>query len=452
MKSQERNSPSPNQLTDFSVNQSSRSSFPERPREWSSLVRRHIRKALTLFGLGVAVAAVLLYWKAAPRAAGSAAASSPGIPVQTARAVAAGIGNPAQGVRHAPVSTFTGTGTLRAKREATLAFPVGGVVSRIDVADGASVLPGAPLATLDPIPFRAAVDQLASRLEFLTGRLHRSEALYKARAVTSEELDADRAEVAAVTAQLTTARWSLEHAVLRAPFAGKVTGRQVELGQVAAAGKTAFTLLGVDTLQVEVGIPASELDGLSLHGPVQVRLSESSGIAAVGRLDHAPVAGDPRSGAIAVTVNVPDPEGRLLPGMLVDCVFAGDSPVPTARDAFPAAQDVIPGAADVGSPGPGAVFVPLSALRVTADGPVVLRIENGRAQARPVRTGALRRDPVLVLSGLSPGDLLVNEPPDRLRSGDPVHIVDGHETAAGTGNSGSLATVVSKPDGRSVRP
>jgi RND family efflux transporter MFP subunit len=230
--------------------------------------------------------------------------------------------------------------------------------------------------------------------------------------VTREELDADRTDAAAVEAQLATARWNLDHAVLRAPFEGKVTGRRIELGEVVAAGAPAYTLLAVDTLQVEVAVPARDLAGLALDRPIAVRAADQPEITAFGALDHPPVAGDPRSGAVTLVVNVPDPEGRFLPGTLVECAVV-------ARNASPGST-----APAMASPGSSmcSVVVPLSALRVTTRGPVVFRVRDGRVESVPVRTGPVRGDAVRILSGLRPGDTIVNEIPDRLRDGDPVSI------------------------------
>jgi membrane fusion protein (multidrug efflux system) len=293
---------------------------------------------------------------------------------------------------------ITATGTLRADREADLAFAVDGVVARIPVEQGDAVTRGQVMARLDPVPIEAARDQAEARVRFLRLRLDRTENLYVNEAVSKEQVDADRAELQAAEAQLEMASWRVEQSVLRAPFSGKVLSSRIEPGEVVGSGMVVFTLLAVDTLEVEVGIPAKDLGAARARAAVQVRVPDLNGLTVPGVVDHVPVSSDPRAGSVAVLVRVPNPDGSLLPGLLVECTF-GEAPA---------------------SPAEPEVRVPVTALRITPGGPAVLRVEGGRAIEVSVEIGAVRGDEVVVLSGLRAGDVLVAEAPDRLRPGDPV--------------------------------
>lgn len=309
-------------------------------------------------------------------------------------------------VRPAAASTgeLRAVGTLRPRRHAPVAFAVAGVIGRLEVDEGVAVGEGTPLARLDTVPFTSAVQQAEARVRFLERSLERSENLHAQKALTDEELDAQRAELEATRAQLRLARWSLERAVLRAPFDGHVLVRHVELGQVVAAGTPAFEVAELTTLEFDAALAARDLGSLDATGPVLVISRDDPRLHARGRVDHAPLRSDQRSGSIPVRIVVENAERTLLPGMVVEARF-------TSRD--------------TGENGPR-VVVPLSALRVDDRGASVWRIEDDRAHKIRVELGPVRGEQVLV-TGLRPGDLVVDEAPDRLREGDAVVVVSRAE-------------------------
>jgi membrane fusion protein (multidrug efflux system) len=235
-------------------------------------------------------------------------------------------------------------------------------------------------------------------VRYLASRYERTVGLHERDLVADEKLDADRAELESARAEATLAAWRVERTELRAPFAAKVLRRSVEPGEVVSTDTEAFVLLAVDTLEVEVGIPARDAVHLVPGSEVAVRIDDL-GRTVPGFVDHLPVSGDPRAGSVAVTVKVPNPGHRLLPGLLGVCTFEapGDAPA-----------------------GGREIRIPVSAVRATPTGPVALVVRNGIAVEAPLETGEIRGDRVVVRSGLAEGDVLIHEAPDRLRAGDRV--------------------------------
>ncbi|MCA9754938.1 MAG: efflux RND transporter periplasmic adaptor subunit [Candidatus Eisenbacteria bacterium] len=294
----------------------------------------------------------------------------------------------------------TATGTLTAVREVRVGFPVSGVVARIEAHEGDRVRAGEVLASLDTVPYRAAADQARARAEFLRARLERSRALAESGAIAGEELDADEAELRAAEAELDRAEWNWQRSTLRAPFTGDVRSDRIELGQVVSAGEPAFELIAVDSLEVRVSVAVSDLARIDFTAPVDVRSVDRPAHAARGRIVHPPVSGDPRTSAVPILVRLDNRDRTLLAGTIAEVTFTGSSQVvrPT---------------------------VPLSSLRVASNGSVVYVVEDGTARARTIETGAVRDRLVEVTSGLDPDARVVAEPPDRLRDGDAVEIVEG---------------------------
>lgn len=290
------------------------------------------------------------------------------------------------------------SGTLEPRRQAPLAFAVGGVVTRLDGDEGSAVDAGAPLARLDRVPFESAVQQARARVDYLEKSLARSATLRAQKALSEEEFDAQEAELSGARAQLQMAEWNLDRSELRAPFDGHVVTRHLELGQVVAPGTPAFDFVELTTLEVDAALPATDLGGIDLDAAVVLISRDDPRIRAVGRVDHAPIRSDQRSGTIPVRVVVDNAERRLLPGMVVEVEFAPRTNVEGGSE----------------------IVVPLSALRLDDDGASVWRIEGDRVQRIAVELGPVRGARVVVSEGLHDGDRIVDEAPDRLREGDVV--------------------------------
>jgi membrane fusion protein (multidrug efflux system) len=287
------------------------------------------------------------------------------------------------------------TGTLAPRHELQVAFAVGGVVRDILVEDGEPVAEGDAIASLDLVPFQAALDQARSRVEFLSGRVRRSEELLAANAISAEEFEADRSQLRAAEAEVELARWNLDRATLRAPFDGRVVRTHLEPGQVIGAGTAAAHLIDAGELELRASVPARAVGAIPEAATFEVRAVADPRLTAPGRLHHRPFVGDERSGAVPLLIIVDNADGRLLPGLVVECEIADGVSGPELR-------------------------IPLSALQVEAEGNAVWVVESGRVTRNAVVTGAIRGDEVVILEGLRDGQTIVDRAPDRLREGDPV--------------------------------
>jgi RND family efflux transporter MFP subunit len=291
------------------------------------------------------------------------------------------------------------TGTLEPKHELQLAFAVGGVVEEILVEDGARVDRGDPIARLDLVPFQAAVTRARSRVEFLEGRVRRSEELLEANAISPEEFEADRSQLESARADARLADWNLGRATLRAPFDGRVVRTHLEPGEVIAAGTAAAHLIDSGELELRASVPANAVAEIPERAEFEVRAVADARLRAMGRLHHRPFRGDERSGAVPLLIVVDNAEGRMLPGLVVEC----DIP------------DGVSGSE---------LRIPLSALQVEADGPAVWKLEGDRVTRIEIELGPIRGDEVVVRAGLAAGDTLVDRAPDRLREGDRVQVAN----------------------------
>lgn len=295
-------------------------------------------------------------------------------------------------VQQAPLGGLSFAGEVRARERAELAFAVPGVVREVRVDVGATVRRGELLARIDAAPQQAQLASIEAdgrRLQALLDEaLRREQRLQAARdsgAATEAEWTAVQAEVkaaqealAAAQAQRTAAAWNQGQTELRAPFDGRVSLRQLEVGQAVGAGTVVVGLEGRGRelwLTVPGSLPLSTGQTLALQGP------SGSGESRVLQLSSRLEAG----GSRRVLVSAPEtwPTGEAVSVQL-----------------WPRAPAAL------------TLLVPLRAVQMDATRPSqgqVLRLPaNSTVPERvAVTLGALQGDQVEVRSGLKAGDQVV---------------------------------------------
>lgn len=204
--------------------------------------------------------------------------------------------------------------------------------------------------------------------------------------------EAAAAQLRAAEEGVKAARVQVEHSSVKAPFAGLVTQRNVEVGDMAAPGTPLFVIEDVSKMKIEAQVPESALAGLRPGAPAEVRIDAVSDPVRSGTLTEILPAGDPRSRTFTVRVVLDNPGGRLRSGMFARLVLSGDT-----REAI-----AIPEAAIVRRGPLAGVF---------------LVDEGSTARLRWITLGEARDGMVEVLSGLRSGERYVESPLEGLADG-----------------------------------
>ena len=294
-------------------------------------------------------------------------------------------------------------GSLRAVREVVLASEVAGRVTAIRFAAGAQVAPGQQLVQLFDAPERADRAAAKAKADFAGLQLARSRALEPSGAEPRELLEQRRAEHAQAQAAVRQIDARIVQKQLRAPFAGTLGVRQVNLGQYLNPGDPVATLTALDSLYVDFAVPQQDFSRLKTGATVDVL----SGAWPERSLTAPVTAVEPQVGKdtrnVMVQATLPNPGRALRPGMYV-----------TARLVLP--------------PVAGALVVPATAIQTSASGDSVMRVKirdagrSGTAEIIPVTTGRRFGNKVVVTSGLRPGDIVVTSGQLRVQPGAPVTL------------------------------
>jgi membrane fusion protein, multidrug efflux system len=309
-------------------------------------------------------------------------------------------------------------GTLQAYYDAKIYAQVPGYVHAWYRDIGAQVKKGDLLALIDTPEVDQQVTQAradlssagsAQKLSALTAA--RFDSLFAQGAVSRQDKDVDDADLAAKTDAVKSSQANLDRllatktfARIVAPFDGVVTGRTVDIGALvstSATGNPLFTVSDVHDLRLYVDVPQS-YSAQIVPGMV-------------------------------VTLTVPEYPGKTFPAKLVSSSGAINAQSSTMLVQFAADNQsglLKPGGyaqVSLGMPGAGAMLrLPASALMFRAAGlqVAILGLQD-RIVMKSVTIGTDLGTTVIVASGLSPGDRVVNNPPDSLSQGDKVRVA-GH--------------------------
>ncbi len=269
-------------------------------------------------------------------------------------------------------------------RRAVLAAEVAGRVEKILAGEGDRVASGRALAEIDT---RSQQQRLAEAEAVHRHRLElfrRAEKLLAKKSITEQQyLDAVTERDVAV-AQLETASLMLDKSRVEAPWPGTVAVRRVEVGDYVVPGQPVVELLEVRRLKVRAPAPASDVPYLRLGLAAEVRLDVYPGEVFRGEVTCLAAELDPSARTLDVEVEIPNPDGRLRPGMYARL----EMPRRTLEDA---------------------VLAPLAAVVELESSQVVYVVENERAVQRPVELGPVLGGEVVIARGLAAGERLIVE-------------------------------------------
>ncbi len=217
-----------------------------------------------------------------------------------------------------------------------------------------------------------------------------------------EDIQQAYAQLAQAEAGLAVIRVQLHDSTMYAPFAGTITQRNVEPGEIVSsfagsAQSPLFVLSQVDDVYVEFVVPAQHRAELQQGQTAQMAVDGLPGRIFEGRVEEIRPAADVASRTFGVKVRVPNPQGILRPGM-----FARGAIVVGVR------HDVLQ--------------IREQAVVTAASGPIVFVARDGRAIRQSVTLGDTHDGLVEVKSGLADGDQVVVQGQDALTDNQPVTL------------------------------
>ena len=321
--------------------------------------------------------------------------------------------NPPQTISAAKAATsewqprIEAIGSLRAVKGADLSLEVSGVVESISFNSGDDIEEGAPLIKLRTADDVARLRSLQAMAELSDLTYERDQKQFKMQAVSQATLDTDAANLKNAQAQVAQQQAILDKKFLRAPFAGHLGIRAVDLGQYLGPGTVIVTLQALDPIFVDFFVPQQSVDQMRIEQSVAVKVDAFKDRTFVGEISAINPKVDTGSRNVQVRATLKNPNHKLLPGMYATVDITTGSPK-------------------------NYVTLPQTAITYNPYGDTVYVVENkgvdadGKPQliARQtfVTIGPTRGDQVAVLKGVEDGDMIVTAGQIKLHNGSVVLI------------------------------
>lgn len=278
-----------------------------------------------------------------------------------------------------------------AAQEARLATRTSGTVRSVHADVGARVSSGQVLVRLDGAGLESAVAAAEASVTVAQKTYTRLANLARNGAATDQEVDQARAQLAMAEAKLAEARSGREYVVLTAPFAGTVTARNVDPGDLAVPGQPVMIVSGSSGVKVVSDAPALLASRIAVGDAVRILDPETGRHWPATVTRRVPVI-EQASNRFRVEARFDDAAaGTPLPGTFVRLAVAG-----------------------VQEPG---LLLPEDALVREGQLTGVFALEDGTLRLRWIRTGRSAGGMVEVLSGLGPETQVVRSPAPTLRDG-----------------------------------
>ncbi len=302
-------------------------------------------------------------------------------------------------------ATRPAVATLVAVHGVTLSAELPGLVRDINFESGASVRKGTVLVRLDTSAEEAQLQAAQAEAALAKLSLQRARTLRASESSTQADLDAAEARARAAAAQAAALEATIAKKVIRAPFDGRISIRQVEVGQYLAPGTPIASLQSVSPIHADFWLPQQALAELRPSQKVSLRTDTFPEAHWEGEITAVNPEVDVATRNVRVRATFPNADGRLRPGMYANV-------------------DV------VASEKHEALVIPATSVLFAPYGDSVFAIEkDGQAGAlvarqKFVRLGERRGDFVAVVSGLSAGETVVSGGAFKLRNGMPVAVND----------------------------
>ena len=299
------------------------------------------------------------------------------------------------------------TGSLRAVRGADLSAQASGVVDQIGFDSGNEVPAGKLLLRLKPNDDYAKLQQLRAAAELADQTYKRDQEQFAAQAISQATLDTDTSTLKSARAQVVAQQALSEEKIVKAPFAGRLGIRQVDIGQYLTAGTAIVTLQALDPILIDFYVPQQVLSQLKIGMAVNATVDTYPGASFKGVIESINAKIDTASRNVQVRASFHNADRRLVPGMFASVlVDSGDATT----------HITLPQTAITYNPYGDTVFV------VEQNGVDDKGKPRSIVQQRFVKLGPTRGDQIAVLDGIKAGEIIVTAGQMKLRNGIAVTI------------------------------
>lgn len=312
-------------------------------------------------------------------------------------------------------AVYTGTASLETDADALVVAKVGGEVRQILAEEGDRVQADQVMARLDGDRLRLEMERAQANLRKLEQEYQRNVQLHEKGLVSAGAFEDIKYELESLRAAYNLARLEYSYTEIRAPIEGVVAERFIKVGNTISPNDPVFHVTDMDPLIAYVHVPEREFRRLSPGQPAELVVDAIPRETFAAKIQRISPVVDAETGTFKITMEVPDPTGRLKPGMFGRFNIVWDA----REDAL-----LVPRVAVVDDETEQSVFV----------------VNDGKAERRAVRLGYPRGDRIEVVEGLEGDEQVVVIGQAGLKDGAGVEVIRREPALAedsGGGDSGA---------------
>jgi membrane fusion protein, multidrug efflux system len=308
--------------------------------------------------------------------------------------------------------TLTAVGTITAAQGANVTTELAGTVKEIAFESGATVTNGALLVRLDTSSEDAQLRAIEAQVDLARINAERTRALIASKAISQSDLDTAEATLKQNEANAENIRATIAKKTIRAPFAGKLGLRLVNLGEYLDVGKPIVSLQSLTPVYADFSLPQQELAQLS--DGMKVRLSSDTYTNRVfdGLVTAINPDLDTATRSVRLRATFDNADGLLRPGMFARIELL----LPTEQTVT-----VVPATSVLSAPFGDSVYI-IEQKPATNNAAAELVVRQ-----QFIRTGRARGDFVSIETGVKPGEKIVSSGVFKLRNG--MGVVENNELA-----------------------
>ena len=293
-------------------------------------------------------------------------------------------------------------GSLRAINGADLSSEVAGIVQSISFESGTEVEKDTPLLQLRADDDMAKLQALQAAEKLASITYERDQKQLKAQAISQAVADTDEAALNSAKAQTIAQQALIDKKTIKAPFAGHLGIRRVDVGQYLQPGTAIVTLQQLDPIYIDFTLPEQALSQVSTGQKVTAKIDALQNTDFDGTIDAINSKIDEATRSVQIRASFKNPDHKLLPGMFAKISIETGAPQ-------------------------HAITLPQAAISFNPYGNTVYLIDRTdpskpTAKQSFVTTGATRGDQVAVLTGVKEGDEVVTSGQIKLRNGTPIKV------------------------------
>ncbi len=326
------------------------------------------------------------------------------------------------------------SGSLVADRTASIRAEVPGSVLAVLLDPGSPVTKGTPLVRIDDSAVRdvflsakSGVTQAEMAADIAKREQDRAEKLFAAGAVAQNMVEMARraalggqAALDDAKARLASAQKNLDNTVVKAPYDGIVSERQVNPGDVVAPGAPLVTIVDPSTMRLEGSVPADQLGAIRVGAPVTFSVTGYPGRTFTGAISNIYPSADPGTRQVRLYARIPNAGRGLVAGLFATGRVASTSSV--------------------------GLVAPLTAVDQRGVKPTVTRLKGGKTEIVEVALGSRddATETIELTSGITAGDTLLIGAAAGITTGTTLRISAGSDKSAAA-TPAAPATATKKP-------